>query len=76
LVGCEDSRLYSKEKEWETQGKETEGGGKERFKKNVMVLYIVMIHWLAEAKFDELPCSTTEIADILHLSTTDKMSER
>jgi hypothetical protein len=35
-----------------------------------------MIHWLAEAKFDELPCSTTEIADILHLSTTDKMSER
>ncbi len=44
LVGCERARLYSKEKEWETQGKETKGGGKERFKKKVMVLYVVMIH--------------------------------
>jgi hypothetical protein len=37
LVGCEGARLYSKEKEWETQVNETKGGGKERFKKNVMV---------------------------------------
>jgi hypothetical protein len=36
LVGCEGARLYSKEKKWETQGKETKGGGKERFKKKVM----------------------------------------
>jgi hypothetical protein len=47
-----------------------------KIKKNVMVLYVVMIHYLTEAKFDELPCSRTEIADILHLSTTDKISER
>jgi hypothetical protein len=32
------------EKEWETQRKETNGGGKARFKKNVMVLYVVRIH--------------------------------
>jgi len=44
LVGCEGARFYSKEKEWETQGNETKGGGNERFKKNVMVLYVVMIH--------------------------------
>jgi hypothetical protein len=44
LVGCEGARLYSKEKEWKTQGNGTKGGGKERFKKNVMVLYVVMIH--------------------------------
>jgi hypothetical protein len=44
LVGCEGARLYSKEKEWETQRKETNGGGKERFNKKVMVLYVVMIH--------------------------------
>jgi hypothetical protein len=42
LVGCEGARLYSKEKKWETQGKETKGGGKERFKKKVKVLYVVM----------------------------------
>jgi hypothetical protein len=44
LVGCEGARLYSKEKEWETQGNETKGRGKERFEKNVMVLYVVMVH--------------------------------
>jgi hypothetical protein len=44
LAGCEGASLYSKEKKWETQGKETKGGGKERFKKNVMVLYVVLIH--------------------------------
>ncbi len=44
VVGCEGARLYSKEKELETQGRETKGGGKERIKKNVMVHYVVVIH--------------------------------
>jgi hypothetical protein len=44
LAECEGARFYSKEKKWEIQGKETKGGGKERFKKNVMVLYVVLIH--------------------------------
>ncbi len=56
--------------------KEPKGGGKERFKKNVMILYVVMIHKLAQAKFDELPFSRTEIAHIVHLSTTNKISKR
>jgi hypothetical protein len=33
-----------RKKEWETQGNETKGRGKEIFKKNVIVLYVVMIH--------------------------------